>query len=227
MAKERETNAQSNGKIGKKILLGAVLLACAGMVSLIVMEMNPSEEVPVAAEQPVEIEEGNISSAPVSEGNLTQHPQDVNGSSSMLKEGIDAFFVTFFDQNQPSASDQGNSKGAAGPAPLAPLPASGAPGAVVRLPALKNPGELRLPPAGGESVVIPGMPTQLNLPPPPPAFTQLVVSGIACNGGVCRASTSHGNLVVGNTIGGGGFAVEKIESIASNGIRTDKRFIAY
>lgn len=197
------------------ILGGMILLLVVGIYSLIFSE-PPVQPVPT---QPMETFPSSTIGIS-NDMNRTAISPEQNLTNATMKENIDRFFVSLVG-NKPLG-------------PISTTPAGGLPpleqngkalasggGTTVKLPDLKHPSELNKSPAGSP-MVLAGVPTPL-----PPSFQSLSISGIACNGGVCRASTSIGVLSKGNSFGGGFYIQEKIESISMSGLKTDKRFISY
>lgn len=199
------------------ILGGMIFLLIVGIYSLMFSE----PAVQVTATQPMETFPSSAIGMSNDMNASTVTPEQ-NLTNATMKENIDRFFVSLAG-NKPL--------GTTSAAPLAgglpPLVQDGkallsGAGATVKLPDLKHPSELNRSPLSGSPMVLAGVPTQL-----PPSFQSLSISGIACNGGVCRANTSIGVLSKGNSFGGGFYIQEKIESVSMSGLKTDKRFISY
>lgn len=214
-------NEESGASKKQLIVLGGMVAVLIAGVVMLFSEAEPEMDHALPT-QPVEVPAAAPSAPIVLE-------DEVNASSSVLPtqvgpaaavgDSIDRFFMALAGKVQPREAalpPQGGAKIAQ------PLPALNG-GAVMRLPELRNPAELG---RGGASVM-PGMPTPIGLPTQTTAHQPVVIGGIACIGGECRATTSVGDLAKGSLIGGGTFATEKVDSITMAGIRTDKRFIAY
>lgn len=209
------------------ILLGILIPILAAMlVYMFMFSEDTVENGPGTATAPMEIQAGQVSL--VGDNNLSVRAESNSSAGfdlSYVHDGIDRFFMSLSGKSagaQPLATNPTS-------ASLPPL-AQASGGAMVKLPELRHPNEMnRVSSVSGQNMpnIAIGVPTQISLPPQTPTYQYVSISGIACNHGDCRASTSAGNFIKGNIIGGGQFGIEKIELITMSGIKTDKRFISY
>lgn len=206
----------------KKWLLGAMAVIILAFVFLIVKDMffQPDDAFP-APTQPIELQQSipvDINKTPGADANVSVADQN---TTKALNVDLDKFFASLPQKTVGSAQE-------AKPLPaLNPTSGSGQlahGGAMVSLPSLTKPSELQPKQGNGTPVVLAGLPTSL---PAPQALQNIVIRGIACSGGTCRANTSAGELVKGSSFGGGAYISEKVEIVNMSGIQTDKRFISY
>lgn len=209
MSNTEKNNKKSNYKQIAFLILGGIL--AVGLIYSALSDNN--EELPNAViSQPIEVKELNqtqLQAMPNTPNVEIDTAVPESGASIATKqENIDRFFISLSDRSSP---------------PIVTTSTPSTSGVAVKLPELKNPNQLP-----GLAIVNGGpMPGLMPVTTPRILLRQIVIGGIGCDKGVCQAMTSIGDIKKGDIIGGDGYVVEKVLSINSNGIQTDKRQLIY
>lgn len=224
----KNTTAQKKGLTGKTLAMLVFLIVVFAILLYVYLNMGQEGVVEEAVVSQVPTQPIELPIAMSGEANNTTIGLEQNQSSRVfIKEDIDNFFVSLLSSKKPQEGVPSASNAPLSGALPKLIPGGGT---TVQLPELRNPNQLQRVSSQSSStmpVIAAGMPTQLAFPTAAPIYQSVNISGIACNSGVCRASSSAGPLTKGSTLGGGGYVTEKIESITMSGVKTDKRFLSY